>query len=367
MIPDKRLSLQPLLESSEGVHLTGYLSNHSNQSDLKRQLGEVIHTAHEFLNPVMSQDERTKFLEPLEVLRDDARILDEMEGNIGLFRTKEFFRIVDIPVDVESACVVATSFHVKPLLRWMQADEDFLLLGIECDGAHLYLGSRSSFVRIESVIFPEAVKSIDFSADYESLRKKRNYTLKLRGTFAVVNEWLSGLTRDTKPRLFVAGERSLTDLFYLGLSYANIDRTAVSAGFSDTVCVDAAQVIRSRLKVEASQKLENALTEFRLAEGMNLAKKNIFEIAKAAVQGRVRKLIVAEEIKIFGRIDFNSGGLAIHPFALDHEDDDILDDLAQVVLAQGGEVIVTSKDNIPKGHPILAIFNQNEAYQRSAV
>jgi hypothetical protein len=90
---------------------------------------------------------------------------------------------------------------------------------------------------------------------------------------------------------------------------------------------------------------------------MNLAQKNIFQIAKAAIQGRIRKLIVADEIRIFGKLDLKTGGMAIHPFDLDHEDDDILDDLAQTVLAQGGEVVLASRDEIPKGRPVLAILN----------
>ena len=38
------------------------------------------------------------------------------------------------------------------------------------------------------------------------------------------------------------------------------------------------------------------------------------------------------------------------------QDDDILDDLAQTVLASGGEVVVASKDELPKGRIILAIL-----------
>ena len=71
----------------------------------------------------------------------------------------------------------------------------------------------------------------------------------------------------------------------------------------------------------------------------------------------MRKIIVTDELSIFGKIDPKSGGLAIHPFDLDHEDDCILDDLAQMVLSQGGEVIVAKRDEIPKGRPILAILD----------
>jgi hypothetical protein len=101
--------------------------------------------------------------------------------------------------------------------------------------------------------------------------------------------------------------------------------------------------------------------EFYHAEDLNLANRNIFQIAKAAIQGKVRKLIIADGINIFGKIDKKSGGISIHPAHLDHEDDDILDDLAQEVLAQGGEVIVASRDEIPKGRPILAILEKSNS------
>jgi hypothetical protein len=101
--------------------------------------------------------------------------------------------------------------------------------------------------------------------------------------------------------------------------------------------------------------------EFYQAEDLNLAIKNIFQIAKAAIKGKVRKLVIADGINIFGKIDRKSGGLSIHPTHLDHEDDDILDDLAQEVLAHGGEVVVASREEIPKGRPILAILERPES------
>ena len=62
-------------------------------------------------------------------------------------------------------------------------------------------------------------------------------------------------------------------------------------------------------------------------------------------------------MNIFGKINKDTGGLAIHPFHLDHEDDDILDDLAQAVIKYGGEVVVAPTDQIPSGRPILALLH----------
>ncbi len=68
---------------------------------------------------------------------------------------------------------------------------------------------------------------------------------------------------------------------------------------------------------------------------------------------------MTDEMSIFGTIDKKTGGLALHSFDLDHEDDCILDDLAQMVLSQGGEVVIAKRDEIPKGRPILAILDDD--------
>ncbi len=101
------------------------------------------------------------------------------------------------------------------------------------------------------------------------------------------------------------------------------------------------------------------MVEFYHAEDLNMANKNIYQIAKATMEGKVKKLIIADGICIFGKVDRKTGSLQIHPAHLDHEDDDILDDLAQEVLSKGGEVVVAARDEIPKGRPILAILDSS--------
>jgi hypothetical protein len=82
-------------------------------------------------------------------------------------------------------------------------------------------------------------------------------------------------------------------------------------------------------------------------------------IAKAAVKGQVRKLMVAEDFNVFGKLDKLTGGLSLHPIDLNHEDDCLLDDIAQTVLMTGGEVTVVKKSEMPDQKPLLAIFNRS--------
>lgn len=359
MLNSKQTTLKPLLESKDGVHFTAYLVNRGDLIDLKSQVRTSIGEAYEWLSHVMTIDERKKFLDPLDSLLNDARIFKQMKGNIGLFRNKDSFRVLNIPVDVEQSCQVATSFHVKPLLRWLQGDEEFLMLGLDKDSASLYLGSQTSLKLLDSILFPEVFKSNE--SDYISLKDARKKKEKETETFMWLNDWISDLTKISKPKLFVAGKPSLVSSLHQNLNYKNLVKTPVSNSFGKHNLLDVCQSIRKVLKDESKKNLEKSLLEFRFAEEGNRAKKNIFQISKAVVQGRVRKLIVTDELNIFGKIDPETGGISLHPFDMDHEDDCILDDLAQMVLSQGGEVIVAKRGEIPKGRPILAILDDDGA------
>lgn len=339
MLTSKQTNLKPLLESKDGLHLTAYLENQGDLEDLKAQLAASIRQAEEWLADVMTAEARGKFMEPLGSLLNDASILKKMSGNIGIFRNENLFRVLNIPIDIERSCQVATSFHVKPLLRWLQYNKDFLLLGIQEESVQIYWGSLDSFRLMDSY--------------------------SIANSFPDLNDRIHELTRYSKPRLFFAGEPLMARELVQGLSYKNLVRTPLRNSFNREVLMECCQLIRDRLKEESRDSLDKALREFRFAEEGNRTRKNIFQISKAVVQGKVRKLIVTDEISIFGKIDPKSGGLAIHPFALDHEDDCILDDLAQMVLSQGGEVLVAGLSEIPKGRPILAILDDDEAEEKT--
>lgn len=339
MILQKKESLKSILSSNKGIHLTSYIINNTDITKIKEQLELTIAEAEEFLQPVLAKDELIRFLSPIQNLTKDYNILSNLKGNIGLFRNKDSFRILTMPVDIEYQCHVADSFHVKPLIKWIQVDRDFILLGINNRMIQIYYGNQTTFQQISSLF-------VNNSHEKES-------GLWLKDTLEL-------LSLRHSPKLFIAGESKLLEQYAKFIHYKNFVRAPLSSKFDDDSLVDLCSTARNILKTEAKKSLEKAFAEFHIAEKMNLTKKNIFQIAKAAIQGKIRKLIIAEGVNVFGKIDKKTGGLAIHPFDLDHEDDDILDDLAQTVLLSGGEVYIAPKEKIPSERPIMAIIEESE-------
>jgi hypothetical protein len=356
MLTSKKTTLKPLLESKDGIHLTAYLVNRSDIEDLKTQIRGILEEANEWLIHALSADRRKDFLDPLENLLFDSSILAQMKGNIGLFRNEDLFRIINIPIEIEPSCQVATSFHVKPLLRWLQTDQDFLILGLKPESIELFLGHHDSCKAIESIRIEGMSRK---TKKTKKVRQEKVASLNAPDAYLQMSERIFELTRFSRPKLFMAGNAEQVKDFLGVLKYSAAVRPPLADSFARNNLPTLCQTVREILKLESQKALDRALLEFRIAEGNNRTQKNIFQIAKAVVQGRVRKLIVTDELSIFGRIDTKSGGLSIHPFDLDHEDDDLLDDLAQMVLSQGGEVIIAKRDEIPKGRPILAILDED--------
>lgn len=363
MILPKSQALKPIIESSEGLHLSAYIENSGDISELQRNIQDVLEEAEELLRPVLKADDRADFLDPLYDLRNDRRLLERLQGHLGLFRKRDSFRIIKIPIEIKNTCVVANSFHIKPLLRWMQVDREFLLVVRDGPTVDLYTGNLSSFKHEDTLILPglTALPTNWPGLDRAAIGTLRNVQV------SETLDWLRGkigrLQKTARPRLFFAGDEAFCSSLLSKIHYSNKakDILPIPPGMeAHDLCKD----VRKALQAEAKAMIQFALSEYHFAEAENRTRKNLFQIVRAALKGKIKKLIVADGILIFGKINRKTGGVAIHPTELDHEDDDILDDLAQTVLSQGGEVVVASREEIPKGYPALAILKRTPRDQR---
>ncbi len=338
MILNKSKKFEEILKSNKGLHLTCYLSKITSSGKVVDQLKQQLEDAAELLKPILNEKQIQRFLKPLQAMVRNPSLFDKLGSHIGIYRTSKSFRILSVPIEVEPGSVVATSFHVKPLLQWLQSDPNFLLVGLANGVAHVGYGDQTQFRLLEPI-------------DIVNL-----------------NEKIQELTKFDQPLMFLAGHDGEIKNLRETLHYPNIYTSKTYSFFTPKHADAIVMSIRLELRQRIAQKMQSALAEFEVADSLNLTRKNIFQISKLAVIGRVKKLIVAGDLKIFGKIDKLTGGLALHPFELDHEDDDILDDLAQTVLENGGEVVVVDHEHMPNKRVALAIVHENQfSYQTQTI
>ncbi len=357
MVNAKNKVLKNLVDSSNGLHLTVYIKFDGNIFNFRRKLNALLGKARNHLSGVISSDQVNKFLAPVEALGLDIHVLNQLRGNIAIFRKRGFFRFMSLPTEIEEVSVVADSFHIKPLLKWAQLDQEFLLVGLTYEGATLYKGSQSEFRRIDEAIYPDSLKHHSFDEGFVSLRDKRHHRRDLQRTMEWLAQWVEELTKNSNTTVFVAGNGDLVRAFVKNYNSEKLYPETLATHFTPAKAIEMNKSIKSILRLDSQARVAASIGEFEAAKNMNATRVNIFQIAKEALKGNVKKLIVAEDNSVFGKLDRFSGSISINLVDLDHEDDCLLDDLAQTVLIKGGEVIVAKKNEIPYGKIIMAILS----------
>lgn len=359
MITERKLTLKPIFESSGGIHVSIYIQFEGDILSFRSQLSQNLKEVEKQLSLALQPNEIKKFIAPFHELLFDQKIIKEIKGHVGIFRNEQLFRIVSIPTALSSNSFVATSFHIKPLLKMLQQDRDFLVLGLEQNFAVLFWGNRKSVQKLDTLY-------------YSKLNSERNHfpqllnlkaLLKAKSNSYEIASWVNGYlyehAKSYQPKLFILGNPQMKLNILKHLDYPEIAHNSPDLFFEFKNMSEALKEIRKVMKQECEEEFLKNMMDFKLADDINVAKKNIFQITKAATEGKISRLLIADGINVFGKIDKKTGGLSINPCDQDHEDDDVLDDLAQIVISKGGEVVIAPRREIPKGRLALAILEKD--------
>jgi hypothetical protein len=103
------------------------------------------------------------------------------------------------------------------------------------------------------------------------------------------------------------------------------------------------------------QRLAKLSDDFQIARSRDLGSDDLARIAEAATAGRVGTLLVEDDRQIPGKIDRATGRIQSGNLS-DPEVDDVLDDLAELVLRMKGEVVVVPVERMPSATGAAATY-----------
>lgn len=345
-------SLRTLISSKNGLHLSAYLKHGYNVEETKDKLQNIIFETSNHLNTVLSQNELISFIQPIQSLLNDEKTLIKLKDNFAIFRKQDSFKILSIPSSFKEISVVADSFHVKPILKWIQNDKRYLLIGINLKHINIYKGSSN-----KPLILVETIK-LENNEIYEFIENDLDLWFH---DFLENHPQLKGFN------IYVAGLNSLAKRVIENISYYPKYIQPIHHRFAKNALNSIAANISMIHKEERLSAHHNFLQEYYTAKSKNLTQNDVFKIAKSAVEGKVKKLLIREDIHVFGKICNSTGDLSVHFSELDHEDDDILDDIAQTVILNGGEVIIADKYQTPNDQSVIAIINDTKTKESNAL
>jgi len=134
--------IQGIVESKGGIHVTVYVERTPDVAGRAFQIREAVETAKDLMISSVAVEEIDEILLPFRNLLEEQKTLRGLKGNFGIFRRKGLFRIMPIPHDVEHLAVVADTFHVKPLLKWLQHHNRFVWIDLRLPQWNVMVGDN---------------------------------------------------------------------------------------------------------------------------------------------------------------------------------------------------------------------------------
>ena len=359
------------------IYLPTHRSYPDNQQDTIR-FRNLLKQAEESLSAVYSAKESKELLKPCFELADDKPFWNCAQDGLAVFVTKGVVRTFRIPSAVRERAIVADSFHLTPLRRFLQTTGRYHVLGLSRDSLHLFEGMRQHLAEIEPA--PDIPRTMNATVGPEQSESRQAVSTYV-GAKGAQEGMLQGhgggknfVDIDTE-KFFRAVDRGIWEhhskpsglpLLLAALPEHHHLFRKVSQNpqlLEGSIALDPKGVSLDRLQEAAWEVLGpayrktcTALTDrFRELQGTGLATENLETIGKAAVEGRVDTLLIAAGQILPGRVDPTSGKIERRPLD-DPSIDDLLDDLAEVVEERGGQVQVLESERMPTQSAIVAML-----------
>ncbi len=342
-----------------------------NQQDPIR-FRNLLQQVEKTLSQMYSAREIKGVLEKLQLLSHDDSFWNHRTDGLGILGSADTFQIFDLQRPVEELLVVADSFHIKPLLRALQATDRYQILGLNRHEAKLYEGNRDALDEIElSEGVPATIEAALGSELSEAHLTVASYGGSSGGTQGVPSMHHGhGQKKDEveidNDRFFRAIDRAILEyhsqpsglpliLAALPEHHDLFHKVSHNPFLLDVgIKLDPQSISMERLCAEAwrvmdphyQQRIAKLVNNFEQSQSRQLGASDLTDIAKALIAGRVGVLLVDADRQIPGKLDPVSGTIEFNELA-EPDVDDLLDDLAELTLKMGGEVMVIPTDRRP--------------------
>jgi hypothetical protein len=317
-------------------------------------------------------------MERFQSLARDDRFWNHRTDGLAIFSSPERFELFELQRAVPELIVVADSFHTKPLIRILQSADRYQILCLNRHEATLYEGNRDALDTVELTNVPSTIADVLGDERSPPTQMVGSYGTRTGGGGTAVHHGhgpQTDLVEADTGRFFRAVDRGILEhhsrpsglplmlaalpenhQWFREISHNPLlmrDGITVNpdALSTDELCEQAWDIVEPLYLA----RLEGLKESFHTARAQHAASADLSDVARAAVAGRVATLLVEADRVIPGIVDRISGATRPSELASPHVDD-MLDDLAEMVLAKGGEVVVVPRERMPTDSGLAAIY-----------
>ena len=370
-----------LLDKCDPPCLSLYQPTHRHHPDNQQdsiRFRTLVKELEEPLRQQFPKDDIRTLLEPFLALANDRDFWNHTLDGLAVLGARGIFRVYKLQRPVTEFALVADSFHTKPLMRILQSADRYQVLGLNRQEIRLFEGNRDALDEIElartvpktitEALGDELTDPHRTVASYGGIGdghspmhhghggKESEVDIDAERFFRAIDRGI--LEHHSKPAgltLILAALPQHHHLFHQVSHNPLLIEDSIEVHPDSLTIEELRQRAWQILEPHYLARLAKLVEEFGNAKSRGLGDDVLVQVAKAIVAGRVATLMIEAVRKIPGRIDSATGEIEFgdlsHP-----EVDDVLDDLGELALKKGGQIVIVPAERMPTVTGIAAIY-----------
>lgn len=379
--PNKQL-IQELASADGKLCLSLYMPTHRSHPENQKDpimFKNLLKRLEESLLRQYSSTETKDLLEPFEELGHDARFWNNTGEGLAVLSAEGIFKTIRLQVPVEELTVVASSFHTKPLRKYVQSLGHYHVLGLSLHDIKLFEGNRHSLAEVslpadlpktmDEALGAELTEGHSTVASYGGVGgqshnmhhgqggKKDEMDTDAERFFRVVSDDIKEhYSKPTGLPLILAALPEHHALFQKVSHNPLLLPQGIHINYKAVSEERMAALAWEVMQPEYARKVSGLADKFQQAIANGAGSDDLAAVAKAAAAGRIDTLLLEADRIIAGKITDDTTGTIETGSLTNPQTDDLLDDIGELVTKMGGQVMVLPPESIPTKTGLAAIF-----------
>jgi hypothetical protein len=380
-LPTKEL-IQELLSADQAPCLSLYMPTHQNHPENLQDIilfKNLVRQMEESLMQKYSSGEVQKHLDPLKTLVDNNDIWYHTLDGLAVFSAEGIFEVIRLNKSVEELAIVADSFHTKPLRQYLQSVDHFHVLGLTLHDIRLFEGNRHSLTEVEltadtpktitEALGDELTDKHSTIASYGGVGGESTSMHHGHGGYkeesekdaerffrVVANAIYEHFSKPSGWPLILAALPEHHNLFQKVSKNPLLFPKGIAINPSSVSPDQLAKMAWEIMEPEYNLKLDSLVERFEQARANGKGSDDYKDVAVAAVEGRVDTLLVEADRIIAVRVTNLVTGNTQKKDLSNPKVDDLLDDMGELVIKMGGQLMVLPAEKMPSETGLAAIF-----------
>jgi hypothetical protein len=270
---------------------------------------------------------------------------EDRTGTLAIYHYGDQTHLIPLPMKMDPRFVVASSFHIKPLITASNDYCDGLVLHFNGSGASLYSVNPLGHSLVDHYLpsFSSTILNKDWptTLNREALRNFLEFIfLQVKNSMSKTTRFV-GITGQSfhELRSETFWNRLNTNVLYIDESF----NTEIPFNSFSLINFRISQFLREKYQIAVQLGLKSIEENQHSYE----------DVWKKLISGKIKYLCVSLDEMHFGEVNRHSGEIIINRFQQNTRDDDVLDDLVELAISKGVEVNVVPKKYLPQGRAFV--------------